>query len=380
VLVRGRPTWKWPAEPPKASKPPAEPWIDAERAAGRIADIRVRVVSVIYDHVRGNQLGTIGQSKKKCLIVRLNIENLSPTKKHSYHLWGDRTSLGIGGERFHATLKDEFGNSYLPIEFGLFTEVGGQQRSGVSIYPGKPLEDVLVFEEPVGKAKVLKLELPGGALDKPGSYRFRIPISMVTGLEGEREPAPLAIKPPAPWKMTREEKEAEAVALAKEKETLALAVVKEKAAEAARLAKETDDAAVEAKQKAIDLEIDKKRVLADLKSQDPKRRKAALRDVGILGERTKEAAADLVALLDDNLSRGPAAKALAAVGAPAVPELLKGLCSKNFFVRQYSAQALGQIGPDASIAAATLRSLAVNDPSAAVREAAAIAAKKIAAQ
>jgi hypothetical protein len=40
--------------PPKVSKPPAEPWIDAERAAGRIADIRVRVVSVIYDHVSAN--------------------------------------------------------------------------------------------------------------------------------------------------------------------------------------------------------------------------------------------------------------------------------------------------------------------------------------
>jgi len=141
-------------------------------------------------------------------------------------------------------------------------------------------------------------------------------------------------------------------------------------AEAVRLAKE-------AEQKALAREIDKNRVLADLKSKDVKLRKAALRDIGILGDRTKEASADLVALLDDNLSRSQAAKALAGIGKAAVPDLLKGLRAGNFFVRQYCAQILGQIGPDASAAGAILRSLAANDPSAAVREAAGDAAKKV---
>jgi hypothetical protein len=354
-----------PAPPAKQSlkpvKPPDSPaetgaddnkvWVDAESAVGRIGDVRVRIVNVIYDNVRANDLLGEAESRKKHLIIRLMIENISDAKKHSYYLWGDRLG-GLGGNHHHATLTDEFGNAYLPVDFGLFIEVKGQQRTRTSLYPGKPLDEVLVFEEPVSKAKVLKLELPGAALDKPGSYRFRIPVSMITGLkpieapaptpiavaEPKPEPAPKPEPPPPPREKTQAEKEAEAARLAKE-----------------------------AEQKILDREIAKKRVLADIKSKDPALRSAALQDVAVLDERMKEVAPDLVALLNDNLNRDAAARALATIGKDAVPDLIKGLRAENFFVRQRCAMVLGQIGPDARAAIPTLRAMAAADPSATVR-------------
>lgn len=157
-----------------------------------------------------------------------------------------------------------------------------------------------------------------------------------------------------------------------ERELAEARVQKEREVEEARLKTEA-----EAEAKAQN-DARVKAILADLKSPDANLRKAALRDIGVLGDRAKEAVADLVALLDDNLSRAPAAKALAGIGKAAVPELLKGMRSQNFFVRQYCAIALGQIGPDANAATATLRSVAINDPSPTVREAAEAAVRKVA--
>jgi HEAT repeats len=141
-------------------------------------------------------------------------------------------------------------------------------------------------------------------------------------------------------------------------------------AEAARLAKE-------AEQKILDREISKNRVLADLKSKDLARRSVALAEIGVLDERLKEAAADLVALLNDNLNRDTAALALTAIGKDAVPDLLKGLKSENFFVRQRCALVLGQIGPEARAAIPILRSLVAADPSATVRNESEAALRKL---
>jgi HEAT repeat protein len=106
-------------------------------------------------------------------------------------------------------------------------------------------------------------------------------------------------------------------------------------------------------------------------------RKSALWAVGELGDRAKEAAADLVAILGENLSRDAAASALTRIGKPAVPELIKGLRSKDLFVRQRCAIVLGEIGPDARPALPLLRNLAVNDPTVTVRDAAEAAARKL---
>jgi hypothetical protein len=51
--------------------------------------------------------------------------------------------------------------------------------SSASVHPGKSVEDVVVFEEPVARAEYLRLELPASAFGGTGKLRFQIPKSMI---------------------------------------------------------------------------------------------------------------------------------------------------------------------------------------------------------
>jgi hypothetical protein len=48
-----------------------------------------------------------------------------------------------------------------------------------SLYPHKTLRDAIVFEQPVGGIKYLRLTLPGKAVDEDGELRFQIPKEMI---------------------------------------------------------------------------------------------------------------------------------------------------------------------------------------------------------
>jgi hypothetical protein len=48
-----------------------------------------------------------------------------------------------------------------------------------SICPGKSVEDVVVFEEPVARAEYLRLELLASTFKGTGMLRFQIPKSMI---------------------------------------------------------------------------------------------------------------------------------------------------------------------------------------------------------
>lgn len=119
------------------------------------------------------------------------------------------------------------------------------------------------------------------------------------------------------------------------------------------------------------------RIAADLRSDIPKTRRAAIKAAGELGEHGKAVAARLVAILADKEYRDAAFEALVHVGKAAVPELIKGLDNKNQFVRLWSAHALGRIGPAASDATPVLRERARSDASINVRDAAQAALAKI---
>ncbi len=71
-----------PFPPPVVSKPAVEPWVNAQKAAGRIGDVRVRVTGAAYDRVRGESFGKV-ESEKKHLIIRLQIDNLSDVRLSS---------------------------------------------------------------------------------------------------------------------------------------------------------------------------------------------------------------------------------------------------------------------------------------------------------
>ena len=60
---------------------------------------------------------------------------------------------------------------------------GGKATKGQlireSIYPGKEVTDVLIFEQPVDKASELKLELPAANFGGEGFIRIKIPASVI---------------------------------------------------------------------------------------------------------------------------------------------------------------------------------------------------------
>jgi len=113
-------------------------------------------------------------SKDNLLSIQLQLTNESRDKKAEYRTWrGERMF-----SRDYATLKDNFGNNYKRISFGFSTEIVGSIESD-SVYPGKKINDVLVFEMPVPTVEYLKLELPASNFGGVGMLRLKIPRSMI---------------------------------------------------------------------------------------------------------------------------------------------------------------------------------------------------------
>jgi len=157
------------APPPQEAPKPKDEWADAGNEVQQ-GDICIRVKSAKVDFVGLTGYGgrETGASQEKFLQIALMIENRGDSVKINYEGWGGRA---FGG----ASVKDDLGNSYRGINFGFANKVVGQIKDE-SVYPGKIISDVLVFEEPIKKAKFLKLELPASALGGTGILRIKIPI------------------------------------------------------------------------------------------------------------------------------------------------------------------------------------------------------------
>ncbi len=84
-----------------------------------------------------------------------------------------------GPGRYAASLTDNFGNPYKRLSLDPGSQVPGQISSATSIYPGKRLEDLLVFEPPIENLQFLRLELPAAAFGGTGTLRLQIPKTMI---------------------------------------------------------------------------------------------------------------------------------------------------------------------------------------------------------
>ena len=160
---------------PKA--PPTES--DALRAgpekAARIGSIRVIVQSATVGKVSLKKFRGSSESKDDVLIVRLELTNVSPTKKIEYRTWaGDDFALL---DHDFASIRDNFGNTYKRITFGFGAAPEGAVEGSEAIYPNDKLADVLVFEKPVKNAAYLDLDLPAKNFGSTGTLKFRLPAA-----------------------------------------------------------------------------------------------------------------------------------------------------------------------------------------------------------
>lgn len=162
-----------PNEKGKASPATEEEWVDASKNSVQQGDFRVRVTKVTVAQVPLKQLGKEGRSKDALLQIELQIENTSTTKIIHYRSWGAAEFGGLPG------LNDNFANSYRGASFGISSRPVGQAAREESVYPGKTVNDLLVFDPPLEKAEYLRLRLPAKNFGGTGELRLQIPKSMI---------------------------------------------------------------------------------------------------------------------------------------------------------------------------------------------------------
>jgi hypothetical protein len=164
--------------PPLAPEKKETEWVVAPTPA-RLGDIEVKVVSVKVAPVAFKGPTGEGQSKEPQLILTIEVSNTNQNRKLDYRSWA---GADVSFDRDFAILKDNFDNSYKRITFGIFSRPIGQAVSE-SIYPGKSLTDVLVFEAPLENIDQLDLNMPGKNVGMNGLYMIRIPAAMIQRLE-----------------------------------------------------------------------------------------------------------------------------------------------------------------------------------------------------
>lgn len=107
------------------------------------------------------------------LILKLQMSTTNPHRKTSYQTWaGQQMSFN----RDYAILIDNHDNTYKMIAGH---KTPNARTESDSIYPERPLTDVLIFEVPLKSADFLTLDLPASNVNEKGFFRFRIPTSMI---------------------------------------------------------------------------------------------------------------------------------------------------------------------------------------------------------
>jgi hypothetical protein len=91
---------------------------------------------------------------------------------------GVKEEVGFAGwdesDRKNISLKDDTKAAYKLLD------VIVESKEPATIGPGKPVTAKLIFEPPAGKAKFLRLEMPGSAIGEQGMLKFQVPCAKIT--------------------------------------------------------------------------------------------------------------------------------------------------------------------------------------------------------
>jgi hypothetical protein len=161
-------------------EPKVEPKADVKYAGMnewvQVGDLRVRLTKAAVKKVP--LISSFGGSDRKYeskdpeLMVWVEIENLSKTKKVLYSRWG-----ASGFDR-RSQVEDEHGNKYSlsPYDGSLSGRVeGGLEYSTKDIRPGDPvLTDIVCVERPIDAATEVRLTLNGLPSSEKETFRFKI--------------------------------------------------------------------------------------------------------------------------------------------------------------------------------------------------------------
>lgn len=178
-----------PNAPPASFVPPAATTapVASPIAVARWGNYEVRLRRARVDHVVVTKLYTDEQvrTEDRMLILNLEVENLNEALKGQYITWGyvlelahrPQADLDLLAGRAH----DELGNTYERARWN-DARIAGMRRAE-SLYAGKPIREVLVFEPPVKKAERITVTLPGNNFGKETKdvLTLTIPASAIEG-------------------------------------------------------------------------------------------------------------------------------------------------------------------------------------------------------
>jgi hypothetical protein len=163
-------------------------WVNAGTNAAQQGDVRVRLISIAVGPVDFKEPpGSAGKSqgastksgqkrpREKYLIIKLRISNAGAGRLIEYAGWNHPSPNSEAGL---LSLRDAGGKEYSLKVFPPGREVVGQV-SRASVPPTKWVDDVLVFEAPMGRVEFLRLELPGDIVGNKSNFRLQIPGRMI---------------------------------------------------------------------------------------------------------------------------------------------------------------------------------------------------------
>ncbi|MCC9608808.1 zinc-ribbon domain-containing protein [Blastopirellula sp. JC732] len=160
-------------------------WADATRKSLNIDGLKVKVHHVEWGEVRGqDERGELVTSGQPFMVVFLEIGNRS-SKPIDFKTWYGTEFKSPAGFRT-AQLSDEQRNVYYPLRFDDIAKLKWNTPEK-TFEPKEDGTDSIVFD--VGEnfnpktVQNLYLDLPGQAVGGGGSFRFKVPRSMIQGLD-----------------------------------------------------------------------------------------------------------------------------------------------------------------------------------------------------
>ena len=154
------------------ARSPIHPTV-ANPTIASIDDVEVRLLGAAITKPR--ILTPLGDfiTEKPYLCIKLEIVNHSDKKKANYTTWR-RKDFSVKHD--WASAEDDLGNIYKRMDFGLGSRPKYSVEGSTSIYPGKSVTDVLVFEPPVEKSGSIMVELPSINIGGEGSIEFQVTL------------------------------------------------------------------------------------------------------------------------------------------------------------------------------------------------------------
>jgi hypothetical protein len=116
-------------------------WVDASTGAVQLGDVWVRVTSATVEQVGIQSQGQRSLSSEKYLVIRLQLANNGARRRVDYQTWAHQRS---SPSKHRVRLLDPTGKTVPQATFPEGEPVG-QLLTGGNMYPGKSLDDFLIF-------------------------------------------------------------------------------------------------------------------------------------------------------------------------------------------------------------------------------------------